>query len=269
MFNIGYRNSALERHKDAASRYEACYERMVAEYGEIRRVKAAAIDVLQIVEGLVNSIKNTPACFKASINDIVASRDYFLAAASYEDEALDAAIKGGVITVSGIVVGTGLAVAGPILAKAAIAKSAGAAAIKAVAVKSAFAGGKMVLSSMGGFTVAKSSVWFGPVGWAIAGGGVVWGAYSISKKNKKIAEEVYDEARKIEIASTKLEDISARAAIQTRLIKDQSSNLGAQLEDLKHLHCANYTEIDPDSKTMLGTLTNNARTLSALVGQGL
>jgi hypothetical protein len=140
----------------------------------------------------------------------------------------------------------------------------------AVATKAALAwlgGGAL---SAGGAGVAGGQALLalaGPIGWGIAAASTVASTAALGHKNKQIASQAIEEAKKITIAGAQLNEISAK--IQ-HLIDETSALLTKQraaYSDLRSLCGADYMSLSTEQQYRLGALVNNTLSLAQLLNK--
>ena len=107
----------------------------------------------------------------------------------------------------------------------------------------------------------------GPIGWGITGVTTVASFAALGRKNKKIADEAIDEAKKITIAGAEVNEASAKIQHLT----DETVMLMDNLHDMVQVNWtlkgANYLELSEDEQYRLGTMVNNTLALAEMLNK--
>ena len=107
----------------------------------------------------------------------------------------------------------------------------------------------------------------GPIGWGITGVTTVASFAALGRKNKKIADEAIDEAKKITIAGAEVNEASAKIQHLT----DETVMLMDNLHDMVQVNWtlkgANYLELSEDEQYQLGTMVNNTLALAEMLNK--
>ena len=260
---------------DAINLYNNQYELMNEEGINLYHQRDKAIDLIEYIEALINSITNHPKSFDTDLKEIVEIKKKFTTADEFVEKELETAKKQAIDAGVGVAAGAGVAAITPAVAMwvattfgtastgTAISALSGAAATNAAL---AWLGGGAL--TIGGYGMAGGQallVLAGPVGWGIAGASVL--ASVILFANNKLKT---NKAKEKEIISVKnnteiIKELTARIhdlAERTAALKTQLSN--EYIKSLGFFDC-NYKLLNDDEKKELGALVNNTKSLAALI----
>ena len=277
MLNNTTKKEALAFHERAVNRYNDIVGEVQKSGLKLYELRKESKVKIEIGENLVNSIANTPKELNAKLVKIETNTITFRNTENYAQEAYQNAIKSGIGVAAGVGAGAVAATLAPTAAMwvattfgtastgAAISSLSGAVATKAAL---AWLGGGALAAGGAGIVGGKALLALaGPIGWgiaaAVAGGNMIF----LSSRNKKIAEQAINEAKTITFAGAQLEETGAKIE---QLIKKTESLLDMfenQLVELRSLKGCNYSDISSDEQLQLGTLVNNALSLSELLNK--
>jgi hypothetical protein len=114
MFNAGYKKEALAGLKRAAENHKTTYDSTVYSAQQLYQSRVSAVEFIKKVEGLVNSIANTPKEFVQIIAEIKLNRQNFEAQVhNLELQSKKADAVSGSVAGAGVVAGIGVAALGP------------------------------------------------------------------------------------------------------------------------------------------------------------
>lgn len=279
MFNSDLKERAIRLVKKAAREYELEFENIKDKSTDLFDVRTMSREEVIIpVENFINTLANSPKEFKKSIGNLEIEYDKFEnEIRDLEREAQDVDFKAGGTAAAGVVTGVGAAALLPTGAMAiattfgvastgtAISALSGAAATNAAL---AWLGGGALVA--GGTGMAGGSALLalaGPIGWGIAGAGIVGGGLLASSKNKKVAEEANDQRYDIEQGTKKFK----RAIVEVNGIINSTNSHSKGIKDLLNILAKytpkNYEEYDQREKEMLGSLINHIQGLSKLINK--
>ncbi|MDR1194162.1 MAG: hypothetical protein LBK98_08390 [Peptococcaceae bacterium] len=272
MLNSDAKKEALSIHGKASDKYNATIAEVQKKCEQLYFTRQWAIVEIEAVEALISSVANTPKEFETKMSSIKTERIKFRETESYAAEAYQNAKSSGVNVMAGVAAGMAFASMAPTAAMwaattfgtastgAAISTLYGAAAASA---KLAWLGGGALVAGGGGVVGGQALLAMaGPIGWGISAATTAFSLAAFSGKNKKVADEAIEEAKKITIAGAGLAETGAIVAQldnETKLILD---NLKARLADLEKTRDGSYAELSDDDQTCLGTLVNNALSLA-------
>lgn len=277
MFFSKAKKEALKVHERAADKYNETYVKMQSEGENLYRIRQKSLDLIEKVESLINSIANSPKDFEVKLDSIREERLKFRKTEEYAREAYDNAVKSGVSMAAGIAGGAAVASMAPSVAMwvattfgTASTGTAISALHGAVATKAALAwlGGGALTAGGGGIAAGKALLALaGPIGWSIAGVATGASALFISSKNKATAQEAMDQAKEITKAGAYLNETCAKIQALSEETSQIYYPLSSFHAEMGKFVGADYTMLDNEQKKKLGTLVNNALTLTALVNK--
>ena len=233
-----------------------------------------AIDTVNLVENIVNSIANKPKSFEKDIEEINTDRKHFIETIEFADRELKDAREAATAAGAGLAAGASVAFMAPSAAMwiattfgtastgAAISTLSGAASTQAAL---AWLGGGALSAGGGGVVAGKALIALsGPIGWSIAGatllGAIVLFTTKRTKMNKEKNEEILALKNNIEIVKEMDEKINL-ILNETVKIKDNLNDLAIKALSLYN---ADYSSLNSDQKLLLGSLVNNTKALSAM-----
>lgn len=277
MFFSKAKKEALKVHERAADKYNETYVKMQSEGENLYRIRQKSLDLIEKVESLINSISNSPKDFEVKLDSIREERLKFRKTEEYAREAYDNAVKSGVSMAAGIAGGAAVASMAPSVAMwvattfgTASTGTAISALHGAVATKAALAwlGGGALTVGGGGIAAGKALLALaGPIGWSIAGVATGASALFITSKNKATAQEAMDQAKEITKAGAYLNETCAKIQALSEETSQIYYPLSSFHAEMGKFVGADYTMLDNEQKKKLGTLVNNALTLTALVNK--
>lgn len=274
MFNNDMKKQAIARLKSAESTYNA-----LAREGNdlalgLYTVRKSAVQAIERIEKYINSLANSPKEFQKEIAETLLNISEFRQAIRIEKENASNNIKGAGLAAGGTAMGGTVAGLGPTAAMAiatAFGKASTGVAISALhgaaATNAALAwlGGGTALAGGGGMAAGNALLALaGPIGWGIAGLGILGGGWFASSKNKAAAEEANRLARevqkKISILRPKLEKL--------RRLKSETEHLKSGLNIAEfNLFPSDYTHFSLEQKQKLAALINNAKSMGKLINE--
>ena len=239
--------------------------------------RCKAVDTIDNVENLVNSIANHPKEFDKEFEEIETNRNQFTESCEFANRELQAAREAAGGAGAGLAAGASVAFMGPTAAMwvattfgtastgTAISTLSGAAATNAAL---AWLGGGAAAAGGGGTAAGTALLAMaGPIGWTIAGATLLSSILLFTKKKMKLNKEKNEE---IEAVKTNTEIVKELDAELGEIIKETS----AIMSGLKQLYTEclvdfgkDYTEFSDEQKKKLGSLVNNTKALSAMFGK--
>lgn len=271
------KDEALRIHERARNKYNATIEKLGTSCGDLYQSRVDSQLCISKVQDLVNSIANTPKDFSVVLSKIETAVKQFKETEKYAQESLKTAQKAGVNVAAGIAAGTavvGLAPSAMMWVATTFGTASTGTAIStlsgAVATKAALAwlgGGAL---SAGGAGVAGGEALLalaGPIGWGIAGASAAISASAVSIKNKKIADQVIEEAKTITMAGAELNETVAvvdNLKNETELVLARLTSL---YEEYSKYAGEDYRAIHEDVKLGLGAMVNNTLSLAELLNK--
>lgn len=212
MFYSKTKKDALKKHEDAVKKYNTAYSSLESMCTLLYSNRTESISVLSDIEMLINSIANTPKEFKKCLTAIKIHREQFKETEKFAKDADKTLKKSSMGAAAGIAGGTAVVTLAPTAAMwiattfgtastgTAISALSGAAATNAAL---AWLGGGALTA--GGAGMAGGSALLalaGPIGWTIAGVSTATSLVFVGKKNKKVANEAVEASKKIQEATS-------------------------------------------------------------------
>ena len=276
MFKKNEKKEILRQVKNETTIQVAANQELVssAEYlHSIRSLRCS--EALSSVELIVNDLSNSPKEFDASFSILKYELDSFkLKIKNFEKMNSDFTPES--VGIAGAVAGAGFAAAAPTAAMAiattfgtastgtAIASLSGAAASNAAL---AWLGGGALAVGGGGMASGNALLALaGPVGWGIAGVGIVGGGLLLRKKNNEIIDAAKKEIIKIEKAVSDVNILNKKIKALSGLTENTANKLIESTDFYKNCP-SDYSEFSKDQKEQLGAVINNANALSQLIKQ--
>ena len=274
MFNNGLKKKAIERLKNAESTYNELGQDANTIALTLYNTRKSAVYAIERIEKYINSLANSPKEFKKDIAEILLKIKDFQEAIRIEKENASENIKATSTVVGGAAIGGGIAALGPTAAMAiattfgtastgaAIASLSGAAATNAAL---AWLGGGALAAGGGGMAAGNALLALaGPIGWGIAGLGIIGGGLFATYKNKVAAEQadkytkiVWD---KIYYLRPKLEKL--------RRLNQETMKLKSALNIAEfQLFPKDYTQFNDEQKAKLAALINNTNSMGILINE--
>ena len=277
MLNNITKKEALAIHERAVNKYNGIVSSVQKSGEKLYDLRKESIIKIEICENLINSIANTPKDLNAKLIKIEAGVIEFRNTEKYAQEAYQSAIKSGIGVATGVGAGATVAALAPTAAMwvattfgtastgTAIASLSGAVATKAAL---AWLGGGALAAGGAGVAGGQALLALaGPIGWGlaatIAGGNMIF----LSSKNKKIATLAIDEAKTITFAGAQLNETRAKIEQLIEKTKSLLDMFEGQILELRSIKGSNYSELSSDVQLQLGTLANNALSLSELLNK--
>ena len=279
MFNNHLKNQWLNRLKIAENEYvkeRELVEKSCMQLFETR--KEISDKIIKPVEKYINTIANAPVELVKSVSklniDYVNFAEVFKMQKEYSDrvERLAAKNAGSLLVIStgiGALAPTGaMAVAttfGTASTGAAIASLHGAAATNAAL---AWLGGGSVVAGGGGVVAGKALLAMaGPIGWGIAGIGIIAGSWWKANENMKIANGAYSATKKYEMERRELNGAQAEIEQIESSTRKLFEGVATQLDYLIMNAPQNYLNFEDTDKTELMALINNIKSLSEILNK--
>ena len=236
-------------------------------------------DLIGFIELLVNSVANTPRSFDADFEQIAAARSQFLDAEEFARRDLDAARRSALGVGAGLTTGAAVASLAPTAALW-IATTFGAASTgTAISTLSGVAATNAALAWLGGGALAAGGggaaaggallALAGPVGWTIAGAGLLASIALFTKKkleNREALEEaltaVKSNTATVRGMDAEIGDLLTRTtSIRASLAKTYGEALSTYGHD--------YLSLTSPQQSQLIALVNNTKSCAALLGRRL
>ena len=220
MLNQELKKTALNIHEKAKNRYNETYETTIKLCQALYDERKESLVLIRSIETLVSSIANRPKDFDVTLEQIHTERKNFRDTEEYAEKAQSETVKSGVGGAVGLGAGAAVAALGPSAALwvattfgtastgTAISALSGAVAQKAAL---AWLGGGALSAGGGGIAAGNALLALaGPIGWSIAGASTAVTGLAVGIRNKKIADQAMEEAKKITVAAALLKETSAK-----------------------------------------------------------
>lgn len=259
----------------AVIEYNQTYTNLESEGISLYQSRLRSIDLLDLVAELVNSIANSPKSFSEDIEEMSHKRKDFRESESFAREELSSARKSAAGAGAGIAAGMAVASMAPSAAiwvattfgtastGTAISTLSGAAATNAAM---AWLGGGALAAGGGGMATGSAFLAMaGPIGWGVAGATLLTSIALFTKKKHDIAKEKHKELVAVKQNTKTLRE--SLAAIGSLRAKTDSLRdcLSATFLASCRLQGSDYLALSDEEKLSLGSLVNNAKSLSHLL----
>lgn len=271
------KNDAIAIYDKAVKKYNRYYEQLQERGNQLYQTRRDSVSLIQDVESLVNSIANSPKEFEKKLVAIHREREKFREVEEYAKESLSAEIQSGVSVAASVGAGTAFAAMAPsaamwVATTYGIASTGTPIALLHGAIQTqaalAWLGGGALSAGGAGIVGGKALLALaGPIGWGISGTAMAASAFALGHKNKQIADEAIEEAKKVTIAGAGLNEDSAKIQALTDKTSRLLSNQRYAFRKLPVRHGADYRSLSEDVQYQLGALVNNTLSLAELLNQ--
>ena len=269
-------SQALDKELERTNKkYNSIYEEVNRSGEALFKTRNEALKTIEDAEKLINSIARKPKEFEKDIQTVEISREKFQSALDFgllQKKATEQSVGS-----AGAGIATGAAVAsmaptaamwvattfGTASTGTAISALSGAAATNAAL---AWLGGGALATGGAGMAAGQALLALaGPVGWGVAGTSVLASTLLLRRKKLKIQETKRDEIARMKNCTASLRGL--RAKIETMRTETEGLNSGMkmQITDGYRLYGADYTNLDEESRHLLGTIVNNTKSLAYLI----
>ena len=236
--------------------------------------RCKAVDVIDNVENLVNSIANHPKKFDAEFDEINVNRSHFQDNCEFAERELQAAREAAGGAGAGLAAGASVAFMGPTAAMwvattfgtastgTAISTLSGAAATNAAL---AWLGGGAVAAGGGGTAAGTALLAMaGPIGWSIAGATLLSSIVLFAKKRAKLNKEKNAEIESVKANTEVVKELDAKLAGIISETESIMAGLKGAYTECLNTFGKDYSDFTDDQKMKLGALVNNTKALSAM-----
>jgi len=271
--------------KDKLAELDRMLEQSLTEYNDVYTLmndtgfklfveRSRAADSITFVEGLINSIANSPKSFESDFEEIKVNRSEFVESCEFAASEIDAARMAAGGAGAGLAAGASVAMMAPTAAMwiattfgtastgAAISTLSGAAASNAAL---AWLGGGALAS--GGTGIAGGNALLalaGPVGWTIAGATLLTSLVLFAGKKVKLNKQKNEEIEDVKRNTEAIKQVDAQMAAILSTTASVRENLNIEYAKCLSAYGKDYLTLNEEEKTALGTLVNNTKSLSAL-----
>jgi hypothetical protein len=238
-----------------------------------------AVDAIDNVKNLINSIANHPKDFDTSFEKIDHNRTQFKDACEFADKELMAARKAAGGMGAGMAAGASVAFMGPTAAMwiattfgtastgAAISTLSGAAATNAAL---AWLGGGALAAGGGGMAVGNALLALaGPIGWTIAGATLLTSIVLFAKKRMKLSKEKNEEIEKVKRNTETIKEMDVKISGLLDLTTGLRDGLNSLYTTSLQTFGRDYQTLSDEQKQELGALVNNTLTLAVSLAENV
>ena len=260
--------------EESINAYNEEYARMNDEGLNLYIQRTRAVDVIDNVTELVESIANSPKSFDSDFEEIIKNKLIFKDAEAFSEEELQDARKAVSGAGAGIAAGAAVVSAAPTAAMwvattfgtastgTAIATLTGAAQTSAAL---AWLGGGALTTGGGGVVAGKALLALsGPVGMGIAGASILASIVLFSRKRILSNKDKNKEIESVKTNTAALKEVTEAIhtiKAETITLRDE---LMKQFSENMRMFGSDYKTLDDADKMRLGAMVNNAKALSAL-----
>lgn len=236
--------------------------------------RSRAVDSIDFVGNLINSIANRPKSFDTEFEEIKEKRKVFLNSRDFGELELKAAREAAGGAGAGLAAGASVACMGPTAAMwvattfgtastgTAISTLSGVAAQNAAL---AWLGGGALSAGGGGMAAGNALLAMaGPIGWSIAGATLLTSILLFSKKKMKLNKQKNEEIESVKRNTETVKEIDLKIheiLSQTNSIRE---GLNSSYMKCMELFGKDYMSFNDNQKKSLGALVNQAKALSAM-----
>ena len=260
--------------KESITEYNDAYTLMNDKGVQLYVERNRALDAIEIVEKIVNSIANKPKSFEAELEEIHVNRKTFTDSCEFAERELREARIAATGAGAGLAAGASVAFMAPTAAMwiattfgtastgAAISTLSGAAATNAAL---AWLGGGAVAAGGGGVAAGNALLALaGPIGWTIAGATLLSSILIFTAKKTKLNKQKSEEIEALKENIEAVREMDAHISV----ILNENAKIREGITDMVDkvipLYDIDYTTIDDEQKQLLGTLINNTKALSVM-----
>ena len=265
--------------RQAVTEYNDAYTTMNDNGNALCVLRTRAVDLIENMEVLINSIANRPKSFDTDIAVIQMDKKEFTDACEFAKAELEAAKKSALGAGAGAAAGAAIVSVAPAAAMwiattfgtastgTAISALSGAAATNAAL---AWLGGGALAAGGGGMSAGTALLAMaGPVGWAVAGATLLTSItlftvnkVKLGKQKKEEIEAIKTNTNATRIAAAKIQELIDEAtALRNRLNDQYNSCMTTFGKD--------FLSLPEDQQMQLGTLVNNTKAMAASLKKSL
>ncbi len=239
--------------------------------------RCRAVDSINNVELLVNSIANHPKSFDTDFEEIDTNRKQFTDACEFAEREIQAARKAAGGAGAGLAAGASVAFMAPTAAMwiattfgvastgTAISTLTGAAATNAAL---AWLGGGALTAGGAGMAGGQALLAMaGPVGWTIAGATLLTSIIIFTKNRAKLNKEKNEEIEAVKRNTERVREMDGKILEILKQTNDVRNSLNSNYHDCMTLFNGDYTAFTDEDKMKLGSMVNLTKSLSALYGK--
>lgn len=265
--------------RSAIAGYNAVYAAFNDHGMQLFNQRERAIDLLENIENLINSIANHPKDFDSDIAEIQIKKKEFKDVCDFAREELEAAQRSAAGVGAGIAGGAAIASLAPSAAMwiattfgtastgTAISTLSGAAATNAAL---AWIGGGTIALGGGGIAAGQALLALaGPIGWGLAGASLLTSIVLFANKKMKLGKEKKKEIDSVLRNAEQLRETNAKLSALLQRTDDVRERLSSQYIQAMALFGKDFKTLSEDKQMLLGTIVNNAKALAVSLGEGV
>lgn len=239
--------------------------------------RTRAVDLIELVENLINSIANRPKEFDVAIAEIRVNKKNFKDICDFTREELETAKKTALGAGVGVTAGVAVVSVAPTVAMwvattfgtastgVAISSLSGAAATNAAL---AWLGGGTIAAGGGGVAAGHAFLALaGPIGWTIAGASILTSVVLFNTKKMKLNSKKKEEIEAVKENTALVKQTAADIKILLDEAKDLRNALNQYYHGCVPVYNANFMTLSYEQQMQLGVLVNNTKSLSASLGK--
>ena len=266
-------NSLDKQLQDAIVNYNDAYTTLNDHGIRLFNQRERAVDLLEHIEGFINSIANHPKEFDTAIAQIQIEKKQFRDACDFAKKELQAARKSAVGAGAGVAGGMAVASLAPSAAMwiattfgtastgTAISTLSGAVATKAAL---AWLGGGALAAGGGGVAAGNALLALaGPIGWGLAGASLLTSIILFRNKKRKLDKEKKEEIKSVVTNTEQVKETDAKIDSLLKKTNDLRKELNGQYHDGLTYYNMDYRTIPEGGQMFLGAVVNNAKALAA------
>ena len=262
-----------EQLQDAIVKYNDAYTALNDHGIRLFNQRERSVDLLEHIEGFINSIANHPKEFDTVIAQIQVEKKQFRDACDFAKKELNAARKSAVGAGAGVA--GGMAVAslahsaamwiattfGTASTGTAISTLSGAVATKAAL---AWLGGGALAAGGGGIAAGNALLALaGPIGWGLAGASLLTSIILFRNKKRKLDKEKKDEIKSVVTNTEQVKETDTKIDSLLKMTVELRKQLNGQYHDGLAYYNMDYRAIPEGGQLFLGAVVNNAKALAA------
>ena len=239
--------------------------------------RCRAVDSINNVELLINSIANHPKSFDTDFEEIDTNRKQFTDACEFAEREIQAARKAAGGAGAGLAAGASVAFMAPTAAMwiattfgvastgTAISTLTGAAATNAAL---AWLGGGALTAGGAGMAGGQALLAMaGPVGWTIAGATLLTSIVLFTKNRAKLNKEKNEEIESVKRNTERVKEMDGKIYEILKQTNDVRNSLNSNYHDCMAMFNSDYTTLNDEDKMKLGSMVNLTKALSILYGK--
>ena len=241
--------------------------------------RSRAVDVIDNVEQLINSIANHPKSLDKEFDEITVNKQHFIEGCEFAEKELAAAREAAGGAGAGLAAGAAVMSMGPTAAMwvattfgtastgTAISALSGTAATNAAL---AWLGGGALSAGGGGIAAGNALLAMaGPIGWSIAGASLLSSILLLSRKRTKINKQKNEEIEAIKKNTEAVKEMDAQ--LEELLNETTSLMMGVKQAffECAKMFDGDYSQFTEEQKMKLGALLNNTKAMSVLFDRKL